>query len=118
MAVAKAVAACWLLHSAVELWSLPALPDPPAAGSFRRVFLTTLLNPKAMLVGTILIPAMQAGAVAQGVAVFALLSIAAGAGWMLLGALLPRRLRRHSYRGAAMVLAGFSIAAAASALQG
>lgn len=47
----KAVAAAWLLVCAVGLWSQPVIAEArPHAGGFRRIFLTTILNPKALLV--------------------------------------------------------------------
>ena len=116
--VVKAVAAIWLLLSARKLWSLPVVPDLPAhSGAFARVLVTTLLNPKAMLVGTFSIPSLLPGQPALGLIAFVALSIAAGFGWTVLGANLPARLRRHSYRMAAMIVCGFAVAAAVSAAQ-
>lgn len=117
LAAMKAVASVWLLYSAVRLWSQPVVPDLTAKrGAFRRVFLTTMLNPKAMLIGTIAIPSLTADNQIGGVACFVLLSTMTGIGWTALGAALPAAFRRHSYRAAAIVIGGFSVAAAASAV--
>lgn len=117
LAVMKAVASAWLLFSALRLWSQPVVPDLKARqGAFWRVLLTTMLNPKAMLVGTIVIPSMMAESPAGGVAFFVLLSTLAGIGWTALGAALPPVLRQHSYRAAALIVGGFSVAAAISAV--
>ena len=114
----KAVAAIWLLLSARKLWSLPVVPEMLArSGAFARVLVTTLLNPKAMLVGTLSIPSLLPGQPALGLLAFVALSVAAGFGWTLLGASLPVSLRRHSYRMAAMIVCGFAVAAAVSAAQ-
>ena len=117
MSIVKGIAALWLFFSAVRLWSRPVVPDMPAQGSaFMTVLLTTMLNPKALLVGTILIPGMLPDRPAIGIAAFMTLSILAGLGWTALGALLPPAARRYSYKGAALVIAGFGIAAAVSAV--
>lgn len=114
----KGVAAVWLVVSARNLWSLPVVPDmPEQTSAFRRVFLTTLLNPKAMLVGTISIPALMPDAPATGLVAFISLSTIAGFAWTSLGTALPPGLRRHSYKVAAMIVAGFALAAAVSATQ-
>ena len=119
MPVLKVVAAIWLMITAASLWSQPVVPEATGrAGAFGRVLMTTLLNPKAMLVGTILVPGMMPHAVVPAVAAFAVLSLLAGAGWVLLGAMLPAGLRRYSYKGAAMIVSGFALAAMVSAWQG
>lgn len=118
MPALKAFAAVWLLVCAARLWSQLVVPElPDRRGAFQRVLLTTMLNPKAMLVGTIIIPSLMPGDPVRAVACFAALSILAGAGWTMLGALLPSGVRRHSYKGAAMIIAGFAFAAAVGALQ-
>ncbi|WP_237151546.1 LysE family translocator [Oryzibacter oryziterrae] len=113
--VMKLLAASWLAYSAVKLWRTPfeAVGASPV-GAFGRVFLTTILNPKAMIVGTLFIPAQPFASASAWIVVYALLSISAGFGWVFLGAMLPAAIRRHSYKGAAVVLTGFSIAAVAS----
>lgn len=114
----KAVAAGWLLISAAKLWRRPVTPqstDTPNA--FARVCVTTILNPKAMLVGTVIIPGVTVSS-AEAVLTFIVLSTFAGAGWVAGGAALPAGLRPYSFKGAAVIVAGFSIAAAASALHG
>jgi len=114
----KAIAAVWLLITAYTLWRQPVVPDlTERRGAFVRVLVTTLLNPKAMLVGTVLIPGMAGDRQGLAAAVFVGLSILAGIGWVALGSLLPKSVRRYSYKGAALVVLGFSIAAAASAGQ-
>lgn len=116
--VLKGVAAVWLVASAYKLWSLPVVPDmPEQASAFGRVLLTTLLNPKAMLVGTISIPSLMPEELLVGLLSFIGLSTIAGFAWASLGAALPPRLRRHSYKVAAMIVAGFALAAAVSATQ-
>lgn len=115
----KLVAAAWLTYAAVKLWRTrfeAGAASPRFA--FGRVFLTTLVNPKALLVGVVFIPQQPFGTALPWIGAYAGLSIFAGLGWVFLGSLLPRRLRRHSYKGAALVLTGFSLAAVASAIAG
>lgn len=113
----KAVASVWLLVSAIGLWSRPVVPDQPARkGAFLRVLFTTVLNPKAMLVGTIMVPSLMPDQAWRAVASFVLLSVLAGVAWTVFGALLPQGMRRYSYKAAAMAVAGFGFAAAISAV--
>lgn len=113
----KMLAAAWLAFSAVRLWTAsPELQGAVRSGAFTRVFLTTIVNPKAMIVGTMMIPQSSIGEMALKVATFVLLSSMAGFGWVALGSALPGSLRRHSYKGAACILGGFSFLALSSAL--
>ncbi len=117
--VVKLAAAGWLIYSAIKLWRTRLDAGAPAPRfAFGRVFLTTLVNPKALLVGVVFIPQQPFPNALAWIGTYAGLSIGAGIGWVLLGTLLPKRLRRHSYKGAALVLTGFSLAAVASAVTG
>lgn len=113
----KLAAAAWLIYAAIKLWRTRLdAGGPPPRFAFGRVFLTTLVNPKALLVGVVFIPQQPFHMALGWVGAYAALSVLAGLGWVCLGSLLPRRLRRHSYKGAALVLTGFSLAAVASAV--
>lgn len=115
-AAIKLLAASWLLYSAFRLWGMPFRTNATSArDAFTRVFLTTLVNPKAMLVGTVLIPSGVVHAPVW-IATYAVLSTFAGLGWVAFGAVLPLGVRRHAYKLASLVLGGFSMAAVASAL--
>lgn len=119
MPALKAVAACWLLISAVQLWRQPVRIEPAAAATaFRRVFVTTLLNPKAMLVGTIVIPALMKEKPAGALVCFLALAVAAGFAWLAMGSMLPVPARPYAYKAAALVLGAFSFVAASGSLQG
>lgn len=119
MPALKAIAAAWLLLSAARLWQDRPDVDPTAIGTaFRRVLITTILNPKAMLVGAILIPAMMADRPLTALASFIALSVLAGMAWLALGSIAPSALRPYAYKAAALVLGAFSIAAATSSLHG
>ena len=115
LAVVRLAAAAWLIYSACRLWRTPFDPDPAIRDTaFRRVLLTTIVNPKAMLVGTILIPAGVGTAAPAWIATYAALSTVAGLGWVTLGSLLPLGIRRHAYKLASIVLGGFSLVAIVS----
>jgi threonine/homoserine/homoserine lactone efflux protein len=115
LATVRLAAAAWLIYSAYQLWRTPFEPDPAVKDvAFRRVLVTTLLNPKAMLVGTILIPAGTATGATAWIGIYAALSTLAGLGWVTLGSLLPLGIRRHAYKLASVILGGFSLIAIAS----
>jgi threonine/homoserine/homoserine lactone efflux protein len=119
LVVVRLAAAAWLVNSAYQLWRTPFEPDPAVKKvAFRRVLLTTLLNPKAMLVGTILIPAGSGIGAPAWIGTFAALSTLAGLGWTSLGSLLPSGIRRYAYRFASVILSGFSLVAIASVANG
>lgn len=112
----KIIAAAWLMYTAFRLWeTVFAIQFQNTAETFRRILITTILNPKAMLVGIILIPAEAAGEASLFIATYAFLSIFAGMGWVVLGSSMPLQIRLHSYKFASIVLGLFSITALASA---
>lgn len=119
MPALKGIAAAWLFHCAWKLWTQPAQSAAVERSiALRRVFLATILNPKAMLVGAVLIPGMSDGLQHRAAGAFLVLSLAAGVAWTLGGSLLPRSARRHAYRAAAVVVGLFSVVAASSAIAG
>lgn len=112
-------AAVWLVVAAARLWRQPVRIDAAAhVTALRRVFVATILNPKAMLVGTVLIPELMRDRQALGLATFIALSGLAGAAWLTMGSLLPGTARPYAYKAAAIVLCAFSVAAASSTLRG
>ncbi|MFO1130876.1 MAG: LysE family transporter [Hyphomicrobiales bacterium] len=87
------VAALWVAWMAVALWRQPA-PDAaadPGRGRALRMFITTLINPKAFIIGLVLIPAQASRGTAL-VLFFSVLAAAAVA-WSLLGAALQTQRR-------------------------
>lgn len=84
-----AAAAAWVLWLAIRMWRSPlAAQDASAMVTPRRVFLTTLLNPKALVIGLVLVPGPDQPV---RIAVFAGLVCGAATVWIGLGALLVRR---------------------------
>jgi threonine/homoserine/homoserine lactone efflux protein len=84
-----AAAAAWVLWLAIRMWRCP-IPqqDAPATVTPLRVFLTTLLNPKALIIGLVLLPGPS---LPLRIAVFAALVCSAALAWISLGAALSRR---------------------------
>lgn len=115
MAFLKAVASAWLIYAAFRLWQQPFMDELiDARNAFRSVFITTVLNPKAMLVGAIVIPAMMSETRMLGLTLFVALSSLAGLAWIAFGSVLPKVVRPYAYKAAAVALGAFSIGAAAS----
>jgi threonine/homoserine/homoserine lactone efflux protein len=84
-----AAAALWVLWLAVRMWR-SVIPQQIAVATVtaRRVFVTTLLNPKALIIGLVLLPG---SALPLRAAVFAALVCCAALAWICLGAVLARR---------------------------
>lgn len=121
-AALTALAALWVLWLAVTLWRDPGVAQ---AGEVtpKRVFVTTLANPKALVFGLVLLPA--SGDVAVAFAVFLSLIVVVAFAWATLGASLAHyspmgqsRTRRMLRKGAAFWLAALSLGLAVNAVSG
>ena len=117
----KLVAAGWVICLAVRLWRTPPTTGPDRTVTPGRIFITTLLNPKGLIIGLAILPA-RGGLVAllpwlaglAGIIVLAsLLWIAAGAA---LGRLTEGGLPQSLRRGAAGYLGIVALGMAASAI--
>jgi threonine/homoserine/homoserine lactone efflux protein len=93
---ARVVAALYLVWSAIHLWRNPPSPTDGRGGAItmRRVFLTTLANPKALIFAFVIFPAGDFTDYLRHAAVFAVLVVACGFGWINLGGVIG-----HSSRG-------------------
>lgn len=113
-AVLQGVVGLYLALLAVKMWrqgaAALALADTRLVTP-RQVFVATLLNPKGMIFAFGVIPLQAPGAVGY-LAAFTLMTVAAGGGWVCLGAALRRGLpparARLIPRAAALTLSGFS----------
>jgi threonine/homoserine/homoserine lactone efflux protein len=84
-----AAAAAWVLWLAIRMWHRPrAALTGAATVTPLGVFVTTLLNPKALIVGLVLLPGTP---LTLRVAVFSGLVVGAAVVWICLGAALARR---------------------------
>ncbi|WP_245314668.1 LysE family translocator [Sinorhizobium alkalisoli] len=114
-------AAVWVLFLARSLWltsASGAAKRPIGAG---QVFVTTLLNPKALVVALVIMPQVGLMAMLPWLAWFVVLTLTAGSLWIGAGAILGRGPTRKAgqqlfRRIAAGFLALFSLAMAGSAL--
>lgn len=105
------VAALWVLWLARSLWRLPAAGPAGSAVTARRVAVTTLLNPKALLFGLVLLPATDGSRLGANVALFATLVVGVAVLWAALGALLRQEggLSAAWRRGAALWLGALGL---------
>ncbi len=80
------VAGLWVAYLAVKLWRLPQVMAAQASVTGRTVFTTTLLNPKALIFGLVLLPHPEHLALNIGIFVGQILIVATG--WAALGAII------------------------------
>ena len=118
---AKLVAVGFLAWSAWIMWRSAGKGAAVTAISTRQVFLTTLLNPKALVIAFALVPAAAPVGQAGYVALVCALAAGIGLGWLALGSLVARSAahffnRRRVERGTAAVLALFAGALAIQTL--
>ncbi|MDH6268848.1 threonine/homoserine/homoserine lactone efflux protein [Rhizobium sp. SG_E_25_P2] len=110
-AALKAGAAMWIFYLAIRLW-LPESGQARAVGA-RHVFITTLLNPKAVIIGLVIMPHGTLLAIGPRLALLAGLIAAASLSWIAFGAFAlsagGRFKRAHMRRLGAVVLAAFSL---------
>jgi len=85
----RGAAALWILYLAVRLWRQPVAGGAGLV-TFRRVFVTTLLNPKALVIGLALLPATTPAGLLPWLVIFAASVAAVAAVWIAAGALLGR----------------------------
>jgi threonine/homoserine/homoserine lactone efflux protein len=93
----RVVVVLYLIHLALLLWR-HGESELAAGGpiTFRRVFVTTLLNPKAIIFAFTLLPSTaetDTAALAPWLAALALQIVIVGGGWIAVGALFARGLR-------------------------
>ncbi|MBL8570675.1 MAG: lysine transporter LysE [Phreatobacter sp.] len=110
--VLRLVAGLYLVLVAIALWRRPVLADAEAQGiGPARVFVTTLLNPKAAIFALVVLPLSEADALAYLLAFSGLVVVVATA-WILVGAGIGRlaagRAQHGISRVAAVVLACFA----------
>ncbi|MFG1418629.1 hypothetical protein V5F38_07500 [Xanthobacter sp. V0B-10] len=116
----KLAAAAWVAVLAVRLWRPGAAHGMAGEVTAGRVFVTTLLNPKALVIGLVLLPRGGAPDFALHAGLFALSVLAVAAIWAGAGALLRRGAAGATpllfRRAAACWLAVLAVALAGAAL--
>jgi len=84
-------AAAWVMFLAATLWRTPKPGAPVQRVTRRRVFVTTLLNPKALLFGLVLLPPGTSPQFLSRLGLFCLSVVCAASLWARGGAMLNRR---------------------------
>ncbi len=87
-------AALWVAVLAVRLWRVPQGDARPRSVNARALFVTTALNPKALIFGLVLLPSPDR--LALNLAIFACLVVLVAVFWAGLGAALGRGGLRQS----------------------
>ena len=99
-------AALWVGLLAVKLWRADRFAITARVTPLQ-IALTTAMNPKALVIGLVLLPA--APGMPLGLGLFAVLVLAVSTLWLRLGASLPQRARPLVNRGGAAWLALLSV---------
>jgi threonine/homoserine/homoserine lactone efflux protein len=91
----KLCSAVWVLLLAIRLWTTPpaATGTSPSLVTFRQVFITTVLNPKALIFGLVLIPHGPLAAVLPWLGLFVIMVVSAASIWLSAGAAILYRKR-------------------------
>lgn len=85
--VLKVAAAAWVMFLAVSLWGLRGGADANNQVTARRVYLTTMLNPKALIFGLVLLPASGDPELMPRLGLFSLMVVAVALLWGTAGML-------------------------------
>jgi threonine/homoserine/homoserine lactone efflux protein len=116
----RIAAAIWVMWLALRLWKRPGIGDAGGLVTFRQVFVTTLLNPKALVIGLALLPATTPLGLLPWLSLFAVTVMVVASGWIAAGALLGRATAGQAppllRRGAAGYLGFVAVGLATSVL--
>ncbi len=116
-AIANAVKLCsaaWVLSLAIRLWTAPAPSAADTCVKGRCVYWTTVMNPKALIIGLALIPAGGMSASMPYLAVLCITVVVVASLWLALGAAVIRSVSRRHPALVGRVAAGFLLFFAAS----
>ncbi len=123
--VLKVAASIWLLYCAMRLWreAERAIHAPRSQISTRRAFITTLLNPKALIFALGIIPSGSPGQVAPWLLAFSAMVCVVSLVWIAIGVVLVHSTGglaspRHINRAAAIGLVVFAVLVGGSAMNG
>ncbi|WP_046638143.1 LysE family translocator [Neorhizobium galegae] len=87
---AKLAAGVWVLYLGYCLWMSEKQAKEAVEISIRQVFVTTVLNPKALMIALVIMPRGGLPELAPWLALFAGLVICAANGWIAFGCLMRR----------------------------
>lgn len=89
-AAVTVVAALWVMWLALSMWRVPSMGTGRPTVTARRIAVTTLLNPKALIFGLVLLPASNMWTSAGNFVLFSAEVVAVAMMWAALGASLRR----------------------------
>ncbi|CUX71133.1 MULTISPECIES: LysE family translocator [Agrobacterium] len=118
----KAAAAIWVMYLAIKLWVAATKDVADCSVTARRIFVTTALNPKALVFGLVLLPQPIAPDFLPKLVIFVVLASIATMIWGLIGRLTRVGARNHRHmmvlqRAASVWLAIVSCTVGASLFQ-
>ena len=85
--VLQLAAAVWVMFVAVSLWRVPANVRMPSEVTAIRVYLTTVLNPKALIFGLVLLPSLGDSEFTPKLGIFGVMVMAVALIWGSAGSL-------------------------------
>lgn len=118
----KMVAAAWIAFLAFKLWNRPASARGTSSVSVKGIFITTLLNPKALVIGLTIMPSGSLAEILPWIGLFMVMLAGIAIGWIAAGAVASQAASssfdpaRTLSRLAAALLVGFSMLMTTSAL--
>lgn len=103
----KFASAAFVLHLAIRLWTAPVPDAAQTCIEGRCVYVTTVTNPKALIIGLALIPAGSFAETLPYLAVLSLTILVVASIWLLIGAAVIRAVSRRHPALVGRVAAGF-----------
>ncbi|PDV86060.1 hypothetical protein CO652_23170 [Rhizobium sp. H4] len=85
--VLKAAAAIWVMYLAIKLWLAASRDVVNHSVTARRIFVTTTLNPKALVFGLVLLPQSDAPDILPKLLIFVVLASIVAVVWCIIGRL-------------------------------
>jgi threonine/homoserine/homoserine lactone efflux protein len=86
--LAKFAAALWIVYLSSRLWFADRRSRPSASISLRQVFVTTILNPKALIIALVIMPHAGLIDLMPWLGIFTFLTLLAANTWIAFGRLL------------------------------
>ncbi len=121
-AALKLAAAAWIAFLAIKLWRRPTSARGTSSVSVKGIFITTLLNPKALVIGLTTMPSGSLSEILPWIGFFLFMLTAIACCWIAAGALAVQAASsrfdatRVLSRVAAALLLGFSMLMTTSAV--
>lgn len=107
--IVRLCAAAWVLTLAVKLWVMPAQSADEGYIDARAVYWTTVMNPKGLIIGLVLVPPAGFPATFAYLCVLAALILVVASLWLSFGAAILRLIGRRHPALVGRVAAGFLV---------